>query len=939
MDYEGLTSKLLSSNGKNENSDPLMNRREDKYLVSRSYLEKLTSTLRDHLKEGETDTQARFNTTTTVYLDTKDLDCFRDAVSNVKPRFKVRIRHYAPNGKPEEVAYLELKIKTLEGLTKKTRIRIPQQAIEDLAEGRAIVSLSEQLTNLNRDVSPQVLMDRIQTINETLKKYGFRKQVCVSYERRAYADASIRVTVDDHLRYFMATDLGDAKALIEDTPGFGGREKLADKIRTAPYVILEVKHRGTVPPWLESLMKEVKAESVRFSKYCTAIIDFSKDGGFGSGKMMKDGIDIQPLMALFHDSEMTKSKKDKEHVNIAAVILRDKNFILVGKRRKNDKWGLPGGRFEEGESKEEVALRELKEETGIKLKASDLTYEGKKTVEGSDEIKSIYVFSAKHPGGEPTGKNDPDREFTDWEWARCENGMLPAKILDDKMNKPASAAFEKMGLTKSDDQIQNLIDKLEKGKKDKYFVSIVPVTEFGEVLLGKRTEDGIWTTPGGGADPGEEPHEAARRELFEEAGLAAPPNSLELVGIGETPRGFKIYSFLWRMPKVLGEAATSKLDPDREVKNWKLLRPENFPAAMSEEKNASRLKTIREALMRLYAVKSEEDSKVISLVEKLSKGGPGSGIQGHVTARKPSPLHPSVKAPVADPQTKLQTHLTALQHGKVMPGMNTQSGKPIVNDMDTARAHSYDVQDHVDAMNAHYELAQRTQAILEKLKTAGHKVPEEGKKIANFHEKKMKEHMRARQHLEERKTHTAAAIKEKKDEAIASVKKSVTQMGGGLGDRDLDVGAFAQANGHGSAEWMEKLYSGMQGFEYGADPREFRTNKGVLHLAKVDDGLYSGYLVRDDEPGLLDSVRMRIERITIPELVQLLIAKEWINNHIVEAKSEDQVPAPAPIEPVVEPMPLQAQEAELVALNEKLEAPAPISDKIRLLELIAKLLG
>lgn len=506
---------------------------------------------------------------------------------------------------------------------------------------------------------------------------------------------------------------------------------------------------------------------------------------------------------------------------------------------------------------------------------------------------------------------------------------------------------------------ESLTEKLLKGKKkdEKFFVSVVPVTELGEVLLGKRTEDGIWTTPGGGADPGEEPHEAARRELFEEAGLAAPANSLELVSVSETPRGFKIYSFLWRMPKMLGEVATSKLDPDKEVKSWKLLRPEDFPAAMSEEKNASRLKTIREALMRLYAVKSEE-SNVLSLIDKLNKGGPGSGVQGHVTMKQPSPLHQPVKGPVAAPMSKLQGHLQALNHGKVMPGMNTQSGKPVVNDMDTARAHSYDVQDHVDAMNAHYELAQRTQAILEKLKTAGHKIPAEGQKIAQFHQKKMKEHMKARQHLEERKKHTTAAIKEKKDEAIEYAKKSVTQMGSGIGDRDLDIGSFAQANGQGHTEWMERLYSGMEGFEYGADPREFVTPKGILHLAKVDDGIYTGYFTRNDEPGLLDNVKVRIERITVPELVQFMIAKEWIVNHkLDEVKSE--VPAPAPVDPVAEAgmayaaqmdhvaeqIEQQEREAELMALNEALRNPQDVppnghmAQKIQLLELVAKLLS
>lgn len=567
---------------------------------------------------------------------------------------------------------------------------------------------------------------------------------------------------------------------------------------------------------------------------------------------------------------------------------------------------------------------------------------------------------------------------------------------------------------------ETLTEKLTKGKDDKFFVSIVPVSVEGAVLLGRRTEDGIWTTPGGGAEPHESPEQAAKRELFEEAGLVAG-SALELVNIGETPRGYKIFSYLWRMPRGAHELATSRLDPDKEVKTWKLYRPQEFPAAMTSEENASRLTTIREALMKFHGV-SKSGAQILSLVDKLNKGGEGSGVKGHQThhpeeakkvqalidlgfeaqdagsdfdekryahlpeelkrrierikeaadtfhetdeddkgyaaaehalgnvtlayqnaAKKlvekeskstPSNAHAPVHSDPAKPVSKLQAHLDALQHGGVVPGVKTQSGKPVVTNMDQAKALGYDVQDHVDAMNTHYELAHKTQAQLDKLKMAGHKIPAEGAKIAQFHQKKMKEHMQSRQYLEERKTHTAEAIKVKKKTATEHAKKSITQMGAGLGDRDLDVGSFAQANGQGNAEWMERLYSGMEGYSFGDDPRSFETNAGTLHIAKVDDGLYTGFFTKKEE-GLADNAKIRIERITIPELVQLMIAKEWIHNHML-----DPEPAQAPIPEI--------------SLAEKLTSPFasdnnPImipkaqfdatEQRIRILELIGKLIG
>jgi 8-oxo-dGTP pyrophosphatase MutT (NUDIX family) len=53
----------------------------------------------------------------------------------------------------------------------------------------------------------------------------------------------------------------------------------------------------------------------------------------------------------------------------------------------------------------------------------------------------------------------------------------------------------------------------------------------GRVLLGRRSDTGNWALPGGIIDPGEEPADAAIREIFEETGVIAVPERLVSVGV------------------------------------------------------------------------------------------------------------------------------------------------------------------------------------------------------------------------------------------------------------------------------------------------------------------------------------------------------------------------------------------------------------------------
>lgn len=84
----------------------------------------------------------------------------------------------------------------------------------------------------------------------------------------------------------------------------------------------------------------------------------------------------------------------------AVIIIHDANKILLQKRRQNGKWGLIGGLMELGESFEETAQREAREEAGIEVFSLKLvtTHSGEysyiKVDSGDEFYASTVCFSS-----------------------------------------------------------------------------------------------------------------------------------------------------------------------------------------------------------------------------------------------------------------------------------------------------------------------------------------------------------------------------------------------------------------------------------------------------------------------------------------------------------------------------------------------------------------
>jgi hypothetical protein len=63
---------------------------------------------------------------------------------------------------------------------------------------------------------------------------------------------------------------------------------------------------------------------------------------------------------------------EKIEAGVAGIIFDNKRRVLLMKRADNGLWGIPSGHVEPGETVEEAIIREIYEETGLKVKVNRL---------------------------------------------------------------------------------------------------------------------------------------------------------------------------------------------------------------------------------------------------------------------------------------------------------------------------------------------------------------------------------------------------------------------------------------------------------------------------------------------------------------------------------------------------------------------------------------
>jgi 8-oxo-dGTP pyrophosphatase MutT (NUDIX family) len=224
----------------------------------------------------------------------------------------------------------------------------------------------------------------------------------------------------------------------------------------------------------------------------------------------------------------------------AAIVFNDAGDVLLGKRADTGRWSVIGGIIEPGEEPADTVVREATEETGVSCEVIRLggiymtplvTYPN-----GNRAQYVVAAFACRATGGTPRVCDD-ESLAVGWFPTSDLPGELPAQQrqrIFDAM-KPGPATFESSdrppiaGAGGMSPYVRGLRAKVGYESLRMIGVSAVVMNDRGEVLLVRSNEIDNWMPVGGMVEPGEEPADAAVREVLEEAGVVV--RAEHLVGI------------------------------------------------------------------------------------------------------------------------------------------------------------------------------------------------------------------------------------------------------------------------------------------------------------------------------------------------------------------------------------------------------------------------
>ncbi|MBU1031903.1 NUDIX hydrolase [Patescibacteria group bacterium] len=121
----------------------------------------------------------------------------------------------------------------------------------------------------------------------------------------------------------------------------------------------------------------------------------------------------------------------KREFSAGGIVFNNKGQVLVTQHSQNKHWSFPKGLIDSGQTPEEAALREVKEEGGVKAEIIDKIGYSKYiySLNGEKIFKVVTYFLMKYISGDP---KDHDWEVEEAGWYEPEDALKQLTFNQDK---------------------------------------------------------------------------------------------------------------------------------------------------------------------------------------------------------------------------------------------------------------------------------------------------------------------------------------------------------------------------------------------------------------------------------------------------------------------------------------------------------------------------
>ncbi len=121
----------------------------------------------------------------------------------------------------------------------------------------------------------------------------------------------------------------------------------------------------------------------------------------------------------------------KREFSAGGIVFNSRGQVLVTQHSQNKHWSFPKGWIEEGQTVEEAAIREVREEGGVVAEIVDKVGCNKYvyTLNGEKIFKVVTYFLMKYISGDP---KDHDWEVSEAGWYSPEEALKQLSFSQDK---------------------------------------------------------------------------------------------------------------------------------------------------------------------------------------------------------------------------------------------------------------------------------------------------------------------------------------------------------------------------------------------------------------------------------------------------------------------------------------------------------------------------